>query len=530
MIFDIAKKEFHHNLLTFRFLFGGLICLLVIPLAAWVGSRDYKTRLATYDGKVNEAENQIEQVHIYSRLFIRVERPPSPLSIFNQGYDVRMGTQTTIGYGTPPSSLTGGNRGNEYLVEFQGLDITTVVRVILSLLALLLTFDAISGEREAGTLRLLLANRVARWQIILGKYLGALITLAVPLVAALILVALVVLSVAHIYFTASLWIATFTLAASYLLYASIMLLLGFAISVLVRSSAVSLILTLTTWFLLIFVTPNMGSMVVKYLGPKLPDRREYSMRASLLWRELNQQLRKLRPPELGKVSAISPPPNLIGGDHPGGVHFGTPKYYDLLANYNRQVIPMQILYGERASDMWDEYRRQFDRISEIENIIDSVSPAHLLTVVAESLTYTSLADHDRFIRACRSYRVIWLRWLEEKNAFGSWRWFTDDYLGQPSWITLLFGLDPNSTTDAEVQQLVKQMTPFQFQRLNELIEQMRNDPKRRLDLTDMPRFLYKFPSLLETVVRAIVPFMLLIFWNIVAFIISFVSFLRYDPR
>lgn len=43
---------------------------------------------------------------------------------------------------------------------------------LLPLIALLLAFDAIVGEAEQGTLLLLLAHPVSRWQVILGKFLG----------------------------------------------------------------------------------------------------------------------------------------------------------------------------------------------------------------------------------------------------------------------------------------------------------------------------------------------------------------------
>jgi len=43
---------------------------------------------------------------------------------------------------------------------------------LIPLIALLLSFDAIVGEQERGTLLLLLSYPVARWQVVLGKVLG----------------------------------------------------------------------------------------------------------------------------------------------------------------------------------------------------------------------------------------------------------------------------------------------------------------------------------------------------------------------
>lgn len=53
---------------------------------------------------------------------------------------------------------------------------------LVPLIALLLSFDAIVGEHERGTLMLLLAYPVARWQVVVGKVAGQVAILAVATV------------------------------------------------------------------------------------------------------------------------------------------------------------------------------------------------------------------------------------------------------------------------------------------------------------------------------------------------------------
>ena len=48
----------------------------------------------------------------------------------------------------------------------------------MPLIALLISHDAIVGEMERGTMLLLLSYPVARWQVLLGKFLGHLAILA----------------------------------------------------------------------------------------------------------------------------------------------------------------------------------------------------------------------------------------------------------------------------------------------------------------------------------------------------------------
>ena len=53
------------------------------------------------------------------------------------------------------------------------LDLEFIVLIVLSLFAILFTYDAISGEKERGTLRLSFAGPVARHTYMTGKLLGS---------------------------------------------------------------------------------------------------------------------------------------------------------------------------------------------------------------------------------------------------------------------------------------------------------------------------------------------------------------------
>jgi len=71
-------------------------------------------------------------------------------------------------------------------VRANALSVTVVSLASLSvylvpLIALLISFDAAVGEQDRGTLLLLLTYPVSRWQILLGKYLGALLVLGIAI-------------------------------------------------------------------------------------------------------------------------------------------------------------------------------------------------------------------------------------------------------------------------------------------------------------------------------------------------------------
>ncbi|HEY5789930.1 MAG TPA: ABC transporter permease subunit [Gammaproteobacteria bacterium] len=120
---------------------------------------------------------------------------------------------------------------------------------LLPLVALLLAFDALVGEQERGTLLLLLTYPVARWQVVLGKFLGhSLILLAALLVgyggAGLLL-----------QFTggadAASWGAYLGLLGSSWLLGSGFIALGYLVSALVRERATAAGAAIVVWLLFV---------------------------------------------------------------------------------------------------------------------------------------------------------------------------------------------------------------------------------------------------------------------------------------
>jgi Cu-processing system permease protein len=75
--------------------------------------------------------------------------------------------------GSAPTGTVGANRLAVTIVSLSSLTI-----FLVPLIALLLSYDAIVGELDRGTLLLLLSYPVARWQVVIGKFLGHLSILA----------------------------------------------------------------------------------------------------------------------------------------------------------------------------------------------------------------------------------------------------------------------------------------------------------------------------------------------------------------
>lgn len=83
---------------------------------------------------------------------------------------------------------------NFTLGHFSDVNWVFIISLILSFIAFVSTFDSICGEKQAGTLRLMLAEAIPRHKILLGKYLGIMLTLGIPLLIGLLVSLIIVIT------------------------------------------------------------------------------------------------------------------------------------------------------------------------------------------------------------------------------------------------------------------------------------------------------------------------------------------------
>jgi Cu-processing system permease protein len=129
------------------------------------------------------------------------------------------------------------------------VSLTSLSVYLLPLIALLLSFDALVGEFERGTMLLLLTYPVARWQVVMGKFLGHMMILSTAVAvgyggAAGITVLFTDNGVEG-------WQAYVAMMGSTLLLGAVFIGLGYLVSVLVRERSTAAGAAVVLW--LIFV-------------------------------------------------------------------------------------------------------------------------------------------------------------------------------------------------------------------------------------------------------------------------------------
>ena len=134
-------------------------------------------------------------------------------------------------------------------IEFTIASLVSLVIYLIPLIALLLGFDAIVGERERGSLDLLLALPITRLELLLGKYLGLAAALTVSTVVGFGLVAVLLfkhMSGAGLYHYAGFMLSSVLLGLAFLSLAVLL-------SVLARDRTRATGLAIATWFFFVLV-------------------------------------------------------------------------------------------------------------------------------------------------------------------------------------------------------------------------------------------------------------------------------------
>ncbi len=126
--------------------------------------------------------------------------------------------------------------------------LVNLVLLIVPLMALTIGAGCVAGERERGTLETLLAQPIARWEVLLGKWIGLATAIAAALALGFGATALLLGARGQ---SAGLWRYASIFGFSVLL-AWAMLSVGLLISVLARSSALALGVAIFTWLALVF--------------------------------------------------------------------------------------------------------------------------------------------------------------------------------------------------------------------------------------------------------------------------------------
>ena len=392
MLLTLIQKEMMHHILSVRFVALLVMCLLLVPLTLHINYRNYLQNQVNYQASIELSVAEIDDAldplreppapdTEFSKLFLE----PTPLSVFAKGLTESLPSylgMTRNGVKQGSTSL-----GDASLSSALGnLDFLFVVSTVFSLLALLFTFDAVAGEREAGTLRVTLANALPRDLFLWSKLIGGYIVFVVPFLVSFLLGLLVLVSQGFPLGESDISVRVLSLTLVSLLYIGVFFAIGTLISTYLDNSKTALIVAFTVWVLAVLIAPRVGFLTAKLIAPTRAIQSVY-MEKTAVHNNLTLEKDQMVIRKMGTLEGLN-----LNRDYEKIKALREP----IDAKY-RQKFHEQVGEIERA------YQREKKRQESAGETLSRITPTASLIYVAMNLTETGKIKRDTYFETGTRY-------------------------------------------------------------------------------------------------------------------------------
>lgn len=264
---------------TFRL---GLLLVSGLLVASFV----LETQRLTVESRERDALTEHERTqweqqpdrhpHRMAHYGLFVFRPPSPLGFFDAGVEPFTGNAVFLEpHRRNLPNFSAASQASE-LARFGRPTAAFVLQLLLPLLVFCATFDSVAGEREAGTLRLALAQGACTSGLLLGKLLGHVMLVTGWVVPGMTLAMVVHLASEALPTTTDNLLRVGVLALVYALYLAGCAALGVLVSALHRRAYGALITLLAVWLVCWVAVPRFASELAARTRPA-PSRAQLEL-------------------------------------------------------------------------------------------------------------------------------------------------------------------------------------------------------------------------------------------------------------
>jgi ABC-2 type transport system permease protein len=187
------------------------------------------------------------------------------------------------------SYLKGLGAGEDIFRSF--LDVAQIISLFLPFMGIVLGFDAITKERDSGSLNVLLTHPLYRDTIIAGKTLGAMITLVLVVFISLTTVIGTMLAASGSDWSSLIFDRLIIFAILTYLYLSVFMAIGILASIVTKNATRSLVYNIAIWLVLCVVF----GMIVATSASIITGHKPLDLDDNERFLELNADLQKLSP-------------------------------------------------------------------------------------------------------------------------------------------------------------------------------------------------------------------------------------------
>ncbi len=473
MLSTLLKKEIQDYLISVRFVVLMALCILLIPLSLYVNFETYRRWSSDYNEQLRtEADKGSRGRPQFSGL-----RPPSALSVFANGIETSLAKDFSI---ESPRIIFGTGRtfGDPIYETFGRIDFLFVVQAVLSLITFLFAFDAISGEKEMGTLKLALANPVPRYRILLAKFAGGMIVVAAPFLVSFAVGATVLVAAGYPLFQGTILAKIGLILVLSVVYIAVFFVLGLFVSTLSHQSKTALIVLMFIWVVLVLGVPRLSMMAAKVIRP-VEDDAVVALRIRLLAESIqNEKGNALKQLYFDKARQKNLGTGLLTFDS------SDPEF---VRKRNEIAAPFEARMRDELARIGADHQGRRQAQLNLARNVARVSPSSLLSYLMTDIADTGDNVKVRFFDAVRMYYATLERLVFSKM-------YTDSISdGDRGW-----GFSGN---------LPGQETP-----------------------KDPPRFAFTFPRISESLAQCVADVGLLFGCGVILFVAATVAFIKYDVR
>jgi ABC-type transport system involved in multi-copper enzyme maturation permease subunit len=495
MIRTLALKEVLDQISSPKFVFLFAVSTVLILFSLYTGSGAYVGARTEYRATETLSRSEIENRKSWQELSqfgVKVARAPAALSAVASGVGSALGRSARVRPEAQPEIAPPPLAETPVLAVLGELDFEGVARVFLSLFVLLLTYNAVAGEKEAGTLKVVLSNPVPRAQFLLGKALGLFGVLA----AATLVPALLGLLVMKVGFRIELgpagWARLITIAASCGLYLLAVFAVGLLVSTLTSRSSVAFLVLLLVWVAFVEVIPKASPMIAGQFRPA-PTYASLQSDRDRAQSEFQQGMFKV----MNDIFALAPP----GQGGSDAEQQARQHLMDSLMARGRDSLNAELQANTAKLD--ESYRNKQDGMTRLALTLSRLSPAAAMGHAVQVMSGTDFEVHRRWRDDLLAYRAQLESFLRSKGVqFGGFR--------------VVVRANSSTSGGKTGNQTVRIGGP--------------GTEDARLDLASLPRFTPRPESFAAALGRAAPDLVIMGMWACAGLLLAVARFMKYDVR
>ena len=399
MLKTLFLKEIQDSIHSYKFIMVFILCLILIPLSIYVTLKDYEQKLNDYNDSIRLYQERSEG-QIDGMFSAEGYHPPSNRSVFAAGLEPYFPQKVVTSRNGLYQMLSVSSMNNPQSLLFGKIDFLFNVSFVLSLMALIFTFHSITGEKEMGTLRLIMSSSVPRWKILLAKILGNYLVFLIPFITGLLAAMLVVQFSGMIsLFSKTNFPAFFLIICLTLLFLYLMFNLGIFISTRTRRSITSMVMQLFIWVFLVMIIPKTGPMIAQIIHP-IKSQQVINIEKQIIKQNLDKECTQKKGELLETIC------NKQG--MPIREALGSNKWQAIKDQYDQEKNRIDDDYNERISNALTSIDQQYfnERNAQagIAMNLSRISPVSCYTYILSELAGTGVLEWMNFQQQARQFQ------------------------------------------------------------------------------------------------------------------------------